>query len=310
MDGSVDDEKDNYVDFVETNVNEIGAALIAPPESDFSWVNEVFDENCLAQYTYDDQDKELVDNEQVEREKALNGISSPLDENYENKIKDNFAEFIIDCLCINHSRFKHSINDRYIAGLGESNNLSEDGISKLKEFISKSGALPSYHVLDTIENEKELITMEREDEDEDEDDDEDDDDDHDDDDEEDKKQQLSTNEKSPNGFIEMIEEFLKLSVKKSGNGKLSNSSGDSDCKNEHEEEKAELLLPNGFLLNKEYLRATCDAIKCRIDLKQLISFDLGRNSQFEISVSDLMALLLEITHPSVHKIVKLLFLAF
>ena len=68
--------------------------------------------------------------------------------------------------------------------------------------------------------------------------------------------------------------------------------------------KSEDSIKPGFLLDEIHLRAIIDAIKCRVKIQPSIAFDLGYDSQFQLTVSDLITLLLEISHPSVQKIVK------
>ena len=58
---------------------------------------------------------------------------------------------------------------------------------------------------------------------------------------------------------------------------------------------------NGYVTNKEYLRATIDSIKCRIDVNALLSFDFGAGYEYQATASDLLALLLEICDETIHK---------
>eukprot|EP01084_Bolivina_argentea_P153964 268427_1 len=61
-------------------------------------------------------------------------------------------------------------------------------------------------------------------------------------------------------------------------------------------------IPKGYLLNKEYMRVLVDSIKCRITLEPFVKgFDLGSDEDMHITVSDLIACLLEICEGNTHK---------
>ena len=69
----------------------------------------------------------------------------------------------------------------------------------------------------------------------------------------------------------------------------------------HNDENVNNLLHGGFMVNPTVLRAIIGCVKCRIGLQQLLEFELGYESQFEITQSNIFALLLERTEQSLHK---------
>ena len=267
-------------------------------DTDFMWAVKLFgnqDYNRNNRLDYKQLDKQMVEKEQQQRLEANtldnNKIihdkkqsKSQINEqkNDINEITRNqFVALIIDCLSLNHSKYCNKIDDNFMASLGDSNNISENGIKHLANRFSKQSPIKLV-MTDNMDNNNENDNSDNTDNsDDDEDDDEDDDNEEDDDTKTNENELNFNNIPSSIDTISILKSVLRLK-NKDNNGQL----------------------PNGFALNDEYLRAMCDASKCRVNIEDFVQFDVGINGECGLSASDLIALLLEISHPSVHKIVE------
>ena len=261
-------------------------------ESCFNWIDSLFSNKIKHNYRQkhktsvkseqmDRNDPFLLDNEQNRQEQKR--MENKLDENIEliKKCNNDFMCFIIDCLCINHSIYKTKINVEFLQETVSNNaaNLSENYVVQLVNQFSSN--LPSkkmikiakqigYSSTTKANNTATKPTKRTE------------------------KNELST--KTSLKMEKMIQYLLK-------NGKTRELTvlSDQNC---------------GFLLIDKYLATILGCIKFRIVekddnnnrsnisyLRNLISFDLGHLNQFELSLSDLVALLLEICDESMQQTV-------
>ena len=119
----------------------------------------------------------------------------------------------------------------------------------------------------------------------------------------------SDNDNSNNNNIDWFDCFAKYidnicndschNTDNSKNNKNNTTTNNNDNGNKNN------YLVSGFINNVKYKRGIIDAIKCHVgieNLKSFINFDFSNNIyNFELTISNLIILLLEISHPNIHK---------
>ena len=262
-----------------------GNSSLPKGSDDFDWITEIdssFEKKSKNNDNIDKKEFDAVYREQKERELMMNTYIpmktgnklSPKSAaaNEADEIEMNFLCLIIDSLSLNHSRFKNEIDEQFMTNLGSSQNITVSGITQLTKEFSEN--LPS---LNAMKGES-VVTGKK------------------------KAQDLwggiFTSDETRNNLADTSTNSLPpQSDVKDAILTIIRQNIEENKKDKYDG------INNGFLLRNVFLRAVCDAIKSRIVISDTIKFDLGYKSQFEICVPDLIALLLEMTHPSVQKTV-------
>ena len=114
---------------------------------------------------------------------------------------------------------------------------------------------------------------------------------------------MKNNDKIPD-FVEYLERYYDCV--KSANTKIENNENNkNNSKNKNNNNNSNSYFGNGFINSKKYTRCIVDAVKCRVGIKNLESFlkiDLSDGIyNFKLTISNLIALLLEISDPNIHQ---------